>query len=109
MYVLSEASGDTEHKIHVSCHVDNCGDDDIRTLLYWPDIGEFKVFEDQLPFYIKFHNQMVTGYGTRQTGYRIGDFDPTKAAVDKYLLFRVPLPDVSVLNRVCLCRQQHAY
>lgn len=56
---------------------------DVRTLLYWPDKGAFKVYEDNLIFELRNFsepeqsNNIVSGYGTRQTGYRIGAFDPS--------------------------------
>lgn len=52
----------------------------IRTLKYWPDDGAFEVFEDALDFQVidESTNQITQGYGTRQSGFRIGEYDPTK-------------------------------
>ena len=52
---------------------------DTRRLIYWPDQGAFKVYEDYLKFEIEDvkTGKKVLGYGTRQNGCRVGDFDPT--------------------------------
>ena len=50
---------------------------DVRRLLYWPDDGAFKVYEDSLEFHctdVK-TGKTVMGYGTRQSGFRVGEFD----------------------------------
>ena len=52
---------------------------DIRRLMYWPDNGEFKVYEDNMDvFEVRHQGQLVNAYGTRQTGVRVGEFDPSK-------------------------------
>ena len=52
---------------------------DIRTLLYWPDGGSSICFEDSMDFTITdlTSGLAVKGYGIRQTGFRLGEFDPT--------------------------------
>ena len=83
---------------------------DIRRLQYFPDDGNFVVFEDSMDFGIstsslmassssssssnnssssrsssggeagdavRWSDQYVVGYGTRQSGFRVGDFDPS--------------------------------
>jgi hypothetical protein len=49
----------------------------IRRVIYWPDNGAFKVYEDAQDFSIACNEQLVKGYGTRQTGFRVGEFDPS--------------------------------
>ena len=49
----------------------------IRRVIYWPDRGAFKVYEDYQNFTVACEEQVVVGYGTRQTGFRVGDFDPS--------------------------------
>lgn len=55
-------------------------DGDIRRLRYWPDDGAFEVFEDSMRFECLDEESKVSveGYGTRQSGFRVGDYDPTK-------------------------------
>ena len=43
----------------------------IRTLQYWPDNGRFEVFEDAMDFSIN----GIKGYGTRQSGFRLGSYE----------------------------------
>jgi hypothetical protein len=51
----------------------------VRRLIYWPDQGAFKVYEDYLEFHCTHveSGTTVTGYGTRQSGFRVGAFDPS--------------------------------
>ena len=53
------------------------GDD--RRLIYWPDQGAFVCYEDCPSFEIidMATGEKSTGYGTRQSGFRVGEFDPT--------------------------------
>jgi hypothetical protein len=53
------------------------GDD--RRLIYWPDQGAFICYEDCPEFEIidVESGVSVVGYGTRQTGFRVGEFDPS--------------------------------
>jgi len=46
----------------------------IRTLQYWPDDGRFEVFEDCMDFTVN----GIAGYGTRQSGFRLGAYDPSE-------------------------------
>ena len=46
----------------------------IRRLQYWPDNGRFEVFEDMMNFTVN----GVKAYGTRQSGYRLGKYDPSE-------------------------------
>ena len=48
-----------------------------RRLIYWPDHGAFKCYEDCQDFAVSHDGQTVAGYGTKQRGFRVGDFDPT--------------------------------
>jgi len=52
---------------------------DERRLIYWPDQGAFICYEDCPSFDIVDMETGVTvaGYGTRQTGFRVGEFDPS--------------------------------
>jgi hypothetical protein len=52
---------------------------DERRLIYWPDQGAFICYEDCPSFDIIdiMTGESVVGYGTRQTGFRVGEFDPT--------------------------------
>ena len=52
----------------------------IRRLRYWPDDGAFEVFEDSMRFECldEESNVSVEGYGTRQSGFRVGEYDPSK-------------------------------
>ena len=47
---------------------------DIRTLMYWPDNSRFEVFEDSM----KFDVNGISAYGTRQSGFRLGAYDPSE-------------------------------
>lgn len=47
---------------------------EIRRLMYWPDHGRFEVFEDSMDFKIN----GISGYGTRQSGFRLGSYDPSE-------------------------------
>lgn len=51
----------------------------IRRVIYWPDEGAFKVYEDSQDFIVteETTGQRVEGYGTRQSGFRVGTFDPS--------------------------------
>ena len=56
---------------------------DIRRLQYWPDDGAFAVFEDSMMFEIAHEDQhgeqSVSGYGTRQSGFRgPGEYDASQ-------------------------------
>mmetsp|Transcript_20103 Transcript_20103/g.33196 ORF Transcript_20103/g.33196 Transcript_20103/m.33196 type:complete len:443 (+) Transcript_20103:62-1390(+) len=51
----------------------------IRRLMYWPDDGGFVVYEDSMDITV---TEVTTGkslnaYGTRQSGHRVGTYDPT--------------------------------
>jgi len=78
MLVLDPITG-----IETAIRVIMCGR--IRQLIYWPDNGAFKVFEDSLEFHITNESEQkvskVSGYGTRQSGYRVGEFDPSLGGV----------------------------
>ena len=58
-------------------------DGPIRRLQYWPDHGDFEVFEDAMDFTLKELSSgfECKGYGTRQSGFRVGDFDPSLGGV----------------------------
>jgi hypothetical protein len=45
----------------------------VRRLQYWPDHVQFEVFEDSMDFRVN----GIDAVGTRQTGFRVGDFDPS--------------------------------
>ena len=45
----------------------------IRRLMYWPDDGASIVYEDGMDFDV----QGIAGCGTRQSAFRIGEFDPS--------------------------------
>ncbi|KAH9256508.1 hypothetical protein BASA81_005423 [Batrachochytrium salamandrivorans] len=49
----------------------------IRRLLYWPDHGASKVYEDYQDMTVMDckTGKTVVGYGTRQSGFRVGEFD----------------------------------
>lgn len=69
---------DNDKEYEVSCKCDG----PIKTVCYWPDKGAFKVYEDNLNFTIKNETEKNSGdglvaYGTRQSGFRVGDFDPS--------------------------------
>ena len=44
----------------------------IRRLQYWPDKGRFEVFEDCMDIRVN----GIKAYGTRQSGFRVGTYDP---------------------------------
>ncbi len=46
----------------------------IRRLQYWPDGGRFEVFEDSMDFDVN----GIKAYGTRQSGFRVGAYDPSE-------------------------------
>lgn len=46
----------------------------IRRLQYWPDRGRFEVFEDTMDIRVN----GIKAYGTRQSGFRIGSYDPAE-------------------------------
>jgi len=52
---------------------------DVRRAIYWPDEGAFVVYEDCLEFVCTDarSGRTVQGYGTRQSGFRVGAFDPS--------------------------------
>ena len=65
---------------------------DIRRMMYWPDCGKFVVYEDGMDFTIAVLEtdvgttsekklDGVRGYGTRQSGFRVGTFDPKDGGV----------------------------
>jgi hypothetical protein len=65
---------------------------DIRRMMYWPDCGKFVVYEDGMDFTIAVLEtdvgttsekklNGVRGYGTRQSGFRVGTFDPKDGGV----------------------------
>ena len=51
--------------------------------MYWPDRGTSVVYEDGMDFSITdpVTGQNVEGYGTRQNGFRIGEYDPSQGGV----------------------------
>ena len=55
----------------------------IRRAMYWPDRGTSVVYEDGMDFSITdpVTGQNVEGYGTRQNGFRIGEYDPSQGGV----------------------------
>ena len=42
--------------------------------MYWPDNGRFEVFEDCMEFEVN----GIPAYGTRQSGFRLGAYDPSE-------------------------------
>lgn len=50
-----------------------------RRVIYWPDEGQFKVYEDSQRFEITdvLTGKTSEGYGTKQSGFRVGSFDPS--------------------------------
>jgi hypothetical protein len=50
-----------------------------RRLIYYPDKGAFMVYEDMVDFAVSndVSGQTVKGYGTRQSGFRCGAYDPS--------------------------------
>jgi len=52
---------------------------DQRRLIYWPDQGAFVCYEDCPTFEITDleTGEVALGYGTRQSGFRVGEFDPS--------------------------------
>jgi len=50
---------------------------EVRRMQYFPDHGRFEVFEDSMDFTV----DGIKGYGTRQSGFRIGDYDPGEGGV----------------------------
>jgi len=55
-------------------------DGEIRRLTYYPDNHQFICFEDNLSMQITAidSHQSIQGFGTRQSGFRVGDFDPSQ-------------------------------
>lgn len=53
---------------------------DIRRLMYFPDDNQFQCFEDNMHMAVtnERSRQTVRGYGTRQSGFRYGSYDPSK-------------------------------
>mmetsp|Transcript_3545 Transcript_3545/g.4265 ORF Transcript_3545/g.4265 Transcript_3545/m.4265 type:complete len:447 (-) Transcript_3545:1409-2749(-) len=76
MYLVPEPNHDHAEAVPVRIKMDG----DIRRMQYWPDNGAFEVFEDSMNFQIidEKHNKTVEGYGTRQSGFRIGEFDTSQ-------------------------------
>ena len=48
-----------------------------KRLQYWPDRYAFEVFEDAMDFTVN----GIRAVGTRQIGFRVGEFDPSLGGV----------------------------
>lgn len=77
MYVRPEPTRSSEDSASVPVRIKMSGD--VRRLMYYPDNNQFQCFEDCLDFQITnlVSKQTTKGYGTRQSGFRHGDFDPS--------------------------------
>lgn len=68
MEIGEDVGGKKVKDVVVKCH------GAIRTLMYWPDNSRFEVFEDCMEFEVN----GISAYGTRQSGFRLGEYDPSE-------------------------------